>query len=218
MNPTRFRAWFFASLLICASSCTMPKTRPYIEPPPPDLKPVRIDYADTDAFDAVLETNLTVQEPVILIQTHNREPNWEGRLNAWLAAWNLGGPVQAEPAGRRVRMQAAVVVDGDSIREFRLLVEGVMNRIEGIARDRAAWWTEEKTRNRRVALLKPYNLRFHQDEQGQIQIIFFNGRYAAYYPEYVRSLARGGEEESEWTRAFSCSRCKQGRGAAEGDE
>jgi len=47
---------------------------------------------------------------------------------------------------------------------------------------------EERVRARRVALLAPYNLNFHLDGDGYIQLIFFNGRYADDYPAYLRSV------------------------------
>ena len=81
---------------------------------------------------------------------------------------------------------ALEAVDGDTLREFRLLVEGVMDRIEERARERAAWWAEERTRARRVELLRPYNLRFHLGTDDTIQIILFNGRYAEYHRGFVQ--------------------------------
>jgi hypothetical protein len=99
-----------------------------------------------------------------------------------------------------------VVVDGDSIREFRLLVEGLMDRLDERARQGLAWLSEEKMRGRRVKLLKPYNLRFHMDEDGAIQLILFHGRFADFYPEFVRSLAAADEGE-EWERNYVCSLC-----------
>jgi hypothetical protein len=212
-----------AAALGCAPSRN---TRPYQEPPPPDLRPTRIDYADSPAFDALLESALVNQDPVILIQTAYQKPDWEGRLNAWIAAWNRGGPV-APGSGRKVRGQVPglpqVVVDGDSIREFRLLIEGLMDRIEERAKVRSAWWAEEQIRNRRVELLRPYNLRFHRGEDGNIQIILFNGRYAEYHREFVRSLVGAGGDGEEWQRSYGCSECKHrrpepGAGHAEGRE
>jgi hypothetical protein len=197
-----------------ASGCRTPKeTRPYRDPPPADVAATRLTYVDTDAFDALLESALTNQDPVIIIQTDRAKPDWDGRLNAWIAAWNRGGRV-ATADGAKVRMQAPFVpgvkVDGDSLREFRLLVEGVMDRIEERARERAAWWAEERTRARRVELLRPYNLRFHLGTDDTIQIILFNGRYAEYHPGFVQGIARPDPENGEeWERGFSCSQCKE---------
>jgi hypothetical protein len=70
--------------------CNMP-TRPYREPPPPGFKPTEIDYTDTDAFDAYFETALTQEDPVVVFRTGRSKPDWDDRLNAWLAAWNQGG-------------------------------------------------------------------------------------------------------------------------------
>jgi hypothetical protein len=216
MKPKGSRAAVLVALALLATAaagCAPSRNiRPYQEPPPPDLRPTRIDYVDSPAFDAILESALVNQDPVILIQTTNRKPDWEGRLNAWIAAWNRGGQVAPEP-GRKARGQVPgippVVVDGDSIREFRLLIEGLMDRIEERAKERSAWWAQEAIRNRRVELLRPYNLRFHRGEDGTIQIILFNGRYARYHREFVRSLTSadpdGGEE---WTRGYECSECK----------
>jgi hypothetical protein len=169
---------------------------------------------DTDAFDAVLEAALVNQDPVIVIQTRHERPDWGDRLNAWIAVWNRGG--KGAP-GRTVRSQAPplspVVVDGDSIREFRLLIEGLMDRVEDRAKERSAWWAEERVRNRRVELLRPYNLRFHLGDDGLIQVILFHSRYAPYYREFVRGLA-GEDTGEEWARAYFCSRCRSTRQAA----
>ena len=197
-------------LLLLTLGCSGRDLRPYRDMPPADIKATRIDYVDADAFDVVFETALTNQDPVIVIQTPYERPEWGGRLNGWVAAWNLGGKVDAEKEKRILRFQIpAVTVDKDSIREFRLLVSGFMERVEQLAKDTSAWWSEEKVRNRRIALLKPYNLRFNQDEDGNIQLIFFNGRYARYYNDFMTKVARAdtGEEEN-WSRAFTCSRCK----------
>lgn len=190
--------------------CRTPPDRPYRLPPPPELRPARIDYADTDAFDVFLETALVNREPVILIQTMSTQPDWAPRLSEWLAAWNMGGKVAPPP--RAVRGQVptpTVTVDGESIREFRLLIEGLMDRIEDIASRKSAWWSEERLRSRRIALLKPYNLRFHRDEEKRIQIIFFNGEYADSYEGFMRTLMRDATpEEREWSRTYECSDCE----------
>jgi hypothetical protein len=193
------------------------QTRAPVEPPPPDFQPTRIDYADTDAFDGVLESALVNQDPAIVIQTANTKPDWGGRLNAWIAAWNRGGRVDT---GATFRMQAPFLprVDGDTIREFRLLVEGLMNRIDEGVKERSAWWAQEKVRDRRVELLRPYNLRFHLGEDGFIQVILFNGKYASYHREFVRSIA-GEDPGDDWERGYVCSRCKRAaRQAARTDE
>jgi hypothetical protein len=198
-------------LLLGPGGCKTPPARPYREPPPPDLKATAIDYTDSDAFDALFEAALTNQDPVVVIRTAREKPDWEPRLNAWIAAWNLGGKVG--PPKATVRMAApllpSVTVDADSIREFRLLIESLMDRVEDIARRQSAWWAEERTRARRVALLRPYNLRFHLDEEKTIQLIFFNGSYAQYYPQFMQSIAQAeADEPAEWSRTFRCSRCK----------
>ncbi len=194
------------ALLLAAGCSTQKATRPSVEPPPPGITPTRLDYVDADAFDALLESALVNQDPVIVIQTGRAQPDWGPRLNAWIAAWNRGGRVDA---GRKVRAQLPqVVVDGDSIREFRLLIEGLMARVEDGVKERSAWWAEERVRNRRVALLRPYNLRFHLDEDGLIQLILFNGRYSQYHREFVQALAGEGQD---WQRGWFCSRCKPAR-------
>jgi hypothetical protein len=196
--------WF----ALLAAGCGMLRgSRTSVEPPPPDIRPTRIEYLDTDAFDALLESALVNQDPVVVIETRYEKPEWGARLNAWIAAWNRGGRVEA---GKKVRLQAPVlpriVVDGDSIREFRLLIESLMNRVEEGVKERSTWWAEEKVRERRVGLLRPYNLRFHLGEDGTIQIILFNGRYAQYHHEFVKSISGDGGEE--WERGYSCSMCQ----------
>lgn len=166
----------------------------------------RIDYVDSDAFDLLLETALVNKPPAILVQTEYEKPEWNSRLNAWIAAWNTG----RRAPGLRVRGQIpavpTVVVDGDSIREFRLLIDGLMGRVEESARVGGHWWAERHTRERRVALLRPYSLRFHLGTDGRIQLIFFHGDYAAQHKDVVRMLADPAEEETlDWSPGYCCS-------------
>jgi hypothetical protein len=204
----RFRGLLLASL--AAAGCwTTQTTRTAQEPPPPDVKVTHIAYVDADGFDALLESALVNQDPAIVIDTGHDKPDWGARLNAWIAAWNLGGAVQ----GRTTRLQAPappVTVNADSLREFRLLIDDLMGRVEESAKAGSAWWAEERTRTRRVALLKPYNLRFHEAEDGDIEIVLFNGRYASYHPDFVRGLgADEAEGDGTWVRCLQCSRSKR---------
>lgn len=213
MNRTGVCKWLALILVpLLALSCkNSPATRPYREPPPSDLKPTAIDYVDADGFDGLFQTALTNQDPVIVIHTQRSQPDWGARLNAWIAAWSRGGKVDGQKLRGQVSVPA-VTIDGDSIREFRLLVGGLMDRVDDLAKTGSAWWVEEKVRSRRVALLKPYNLRFHLDEGKNIELIFFNGNYARYYPQFMESITkREGGEPEEWSRTFECSRCKRFR-------
>ena len=174
-----------------------------------NLQAMRLDYVDSDAFDLLFETTLLNAQPVIVVQTDHDKPEWGSRLNAWIAAWNAGRRTE----GFRVRGQIpgapSVVVDGDSIREFRLLIDGLMSRTEESARTGTRWWTEKHLRDRRVALLKPYSLRFHLDANERIQLIFFHGDFAAYHEDVVRSLADpSGSESLAWSPDYCCSRSK----------
>jgi hypothetical protein len=202
----------FLCYALAMCGCAAPKpTRPYRDPPPPEIKPTVITYVDSESFDSYFESALVTQDPVILIQTNRQKPDWEGRLNAWLAAWNMGGAVQDSAGKPTVRMQAPLVpkLDGDTVRELRLLIDSLMDRVERLAKERSAWLAEESVKNRRVALLKPYNLRFHLDERRNIQIIFFNGRYAEHYKHFVAAIGDSDEEDCEsWCRGITCSQCK----------
>jgi hypothetical protein len=218
MRSVRFRALLLASLglTVSVAGCWTRQTRPQLDPPPAGVPTTRIDYVDADGFDALLESALVNQDPAITIRTDREKPDWEPRLNAWIAAWNRGGPVD----GRKARGQAPILpkspVDADSIREFRTLIDDLMNRVDDSAKAGSAWWAEERTRNRRVALLKPYNLRFHIGEDEKIQIILFNGRYAPSHPDFVRALTDAdGEDKGAWVRSYQCSRCRLSRLKAE---
>lgn len=192
--------------LTLASGCKVPGARQQ-ESPPPEFKANEITYVENDAFDAIFEASLVRQDPVIIVRTEFTKPEWGPRLNAWIAAWNKGGA-----NNRSVRGQIpipSVVVDGDSIREFRLLVNSLMNRVDDVARTGSNWFTEERTSSRRVALLQPYNLRFVMDEQDMIQLVFFHGSYSRYYPEFMRNLKHTDEEIESWSRTFDCAQCKR---------
>lgn len=215
VGQIRRRRWFVLVLpLLCLSalSCRSNRNvRTYRAPPPPDIKPAVLLYVETDAFDEMFETLLTNQEPVILIQTETSKPDWGPRLNAWIAAWNQGGKVVDEPR-RRVRLQAPLassVVNGETVREFRLLVADLMTRAEDLARRGSSWWIEERIQRRRIDLLKPYSLRFHLDENQKVQLLFFNGRYARYYREFMDAMSMKNATDSEgWSRGVTCSNCK----------
>jgi hypothetical protein len=204
----------FSLLGTAALSCrgVRTTTRPYHEPPPPGLAPTVLDYVETDAFDALFESALTNQDPVILVQTATSQPDWGPRLNAWIAAWNRGGKVVDGPRGR-VRMQAPVVpsaVNAETLHEFRLLVDDLMTRVEDVARRGSSWWAEERTQRRRIDLLKPYSLRFHLDDDKKIQLVLFNGMYSRYYRQFMESMSmRDADEPEEWTRTMKCSLCRR---------
>ena len=191
-------------LLATSLSCSaFQRTRPAQEPPPPNLQPTAIDYVDGDGFNQLLESALANEDPVILIQTDSERADWGPQLNAWLAAWNLGGKVE-----RKARMQAAVTVNAASIHEFRLLIDDLMGRVEKAASAGSDWFRNERMLRRRVELLRPYNMRFHMDRGGHIQIILFNGRYSRYHREFVHSTVHPDDEvPEEWARTWSCSHC-----------
>lgn len=174
------------------------------QPSSAGMQPTILQYVDADGFDALFEASLNNRDPVIIVRTENTKPDWEGRLNAWIAAWNMG-----EKTERRViRGQIpGAPIDAELLREFRLLVFGVVDRAEELAKASSAWWQEERTRSRRVALLRRYNLRFHMDEEKRINLIFFNGDHAAKYAEFMKSL--DGAEERDWSRTIECSMCNK---------
>lgn len=195
----------------------------------PELKPTILEYIDSEGFDALLEIALVNQDPVIVIQTGRIQPDWSGRLNAWIAAWNRGGHGTNRKGARRASSAGGeeeaeevprvargltplpqMNVDAEGIREFRLLVGGMLDRAEDLAQHSAAWWIEERARSRRVSLLRPYSLRFHKDEQDLIQLVLFHGSYAAYYPRYMQLLMQKQRMEDEkWTRSVECSCCQE---------
>ncbi len=189
--------------------------------PPPDRgtpdrpsqvrpEPVRVDYAESEAFDLFLETALVSRQPVIIVQTAFNKPEWGSRLNAWIAAWNSSRQTPGLRSRGQLPPVPSVVVDGDSIREFRLLIDGLMGRVEESARAGGHWWAERHTRERRVTLLRPYSLRFHLGADGHIQLIFFHGDYAAQHKDVVRALADPvGDETLEWFPGYCCSLARE---------
>ena len=178
----------------------------------PDITPTRLDYVDTDGFDAVLENALVNQDPVIVVRTEKSKPDWDGRLNAWIASWNRGG--SGRP--RAVRGQAGLAkaaLDKDTLRELRLLINGLLDRVEETAQTGSTWYADHRDRSRRVALLKPYSLRFHMDDEDLICLVFFHGNYAPYFPHFMQTLTESrAMEGEEWSRDVDCSRCARGKG------
>lgn len=203
-------AWAGLAVLVSLAGCQMyrsGKAAPLADTMP-DLTPAYVDYTDTEGFDAVFESHLVAQDPAIIIRTEFSRPEWGSRLNAWIAAWNQGG--RARP--RTIRGQVGLSrLDGESLRELRLLIDSLLGRVEAAAVTGSAWYANERERARRVALLKPYSLRFHRDGEGPIQLVFFHGAYASYYPRFLRSLMKGQESSfEEWARAIECSMCLKG--------
>ncbi|HZZ76939.1 MAG TPA: hypothetical protein VFE62_00385 [Gemmataceae bacterium] len=170
---------------------------------PPSMEPTVLDYVDTDAFDVVFESALLNKDPVIIVRTPNEKPDWQGRLNAWIAAWNMGAKIE----GRRVRGQIPAQIDAAFIKEFRELVFGLIERAEDLAKASSTWWHEDRARARRIALLRRYNLRFHMTEDKKIYLIFFNGDYSEQHAEFMTKLT--GMEEGAWTRTVQCSMCEK---------
>jgi hypothetical protein len=216
MSAQRARGQLLAVIsLLClyGASCKMRNTRPYHEPPPSDLQPTVIPYVESSGFDTYFESLLVNQTPVILVQTETSTPDWGPRLNAWIAAWNMGGRVEVKGRHGTLRSQvpSPVTVNGETIREFRLLVDDLLGKVETLARARASWWAQERVRARRVELLKPYNLRFHLDENNHIQLIFFNGIYSDSYDNFTRALGAVSDEEEpgRWSRIVTCSHCRK---------
>jgi hypothetical protein len=174
-------------------------------PPPPSgpVTPTVLQYTDTDSFDVLFEASLINQAPAIIIRTDRDKPDWEGRLNAWIAAWNMGGKGDRRLIRGQIPISGANI-DADFLREFRLLVFGVVDRAEDLAKAGSAWWREERTRSKRVELLRPYSLRFHMNEDMKIQLVFFHGNYAGQYADFMASL---GAEKCDWKRSVECSMC-----------
>jgi hypothetical protein len=206
-------AWVLVVCGACVSagSCKSGSGGPPAVPAGGSIRPTVIQYVDADGFDALFESALKNADPAILIQTDTTKPDWGARLNAWIAAWNMGGP--ADGRRRTARGQSPLTINGESIRELRLLVDDLMGKVETLADKGSAWWAEERTRSRRVALLKPYSLRFHQGADKNIQLIFFHGAYAAQYRDFMATLADGGDVPDDWARTVECSQCKRARAA-----
>ena len=198
------------SLLLPASCTFFSRSTSKTQPAElPDITPTQIDYVDTDGFDAVLENAFVNQDPVIVVRTGRERPDWDGRLNAWIAAWNRGG--SGRP--RAVRGQAGLAkaaLDKDTLHELRLLINSLLDRAEEVAQTGSTWWADQRERSRRIAVLKPYSLRFHMDDEGLIRLVFFHGQYATYYPRFMQTLTESHETQAEeWTRGVECSRCSR---------
>jgi hypothetical protein len=207
-------AWAVVICGACASAGSCKSGTGGAPPAAPEvggIQPTLIQYVDADGFDRLVETALKNADPVILIQTETSKPDWGARLNAWIAAWNMGGPAGGKR--RTARGQSPLTINGESIRELRLLVDDLMGKAETLAEKGSTWWTEERTRARRVALLKPYSLRFHQGADGTIQLIFFHGAYASQYRDFMAKWADGSDGPEDWSRTVKCSHCKGARTA-----
>jgi hypothetical protein len=81
-----------AIVVLALVGCRTARDSHYDEQPPPSphIQPMILQYVDTDGFDAMFEASLINQDPAIIVRTEHEKPDWEGRLNAWIAAWNTG--------------------------------------------------------------------------------------------------------------------------------
>ena len=145
-----------------------------------------VEYIDSEAFDGLLEAAINRQDSIIVVQTASTKPDWQGRLNAWIAAWNEGGRVQKNEGLLLSAVQIAKVsfaanastvsvieLPPDTAKETRKLIQGEIDRIERLARDGVGWWKDEKKKSKRIDLLKPYLFIFEKDAANNYQIIFF---------------------------------------------
>jgi hypothetical protein len=175
----------------CGGGSESTATRqPKPDPPKPTLKAATvIGYKDTEAFDQLFEAALTRQDNIILIETPNAEPDWTGRLNGWIAAWNEGGKVQTKdrlkleglayarlesasenPNASRVTISP---LPADTAEQARKLIEGIMDRSERLAREFVAWYKDETRRKRRIELLRPYLFNPTKGDSGKYQMLFY---------------------------------------------
>jgi hypothetical protein len=153
--------------------------RPYVPPPPREAlqTATAIPYTDSEAFDVLLEAALNRGDPVIVIQTSSPQPDWSGRLNAWIAAWNAGGPVRAAsertkgPGSGEKAFVAPGALPPDTAAETRKFLEGQIDRMERLARESVSWWRDEQRRKARVSMLHPYVLRIERGQQDQLQVV-----------------------------------------------
>lgn len=193
-----------AIVALFAAGCrTMRDSHYDAQPSSLPIQPTILQYVDSDGFDALFEASLISQDAVIIVRTDNEKPDWEGRLNSWIAAWNSGSKIERRVIRGQIPIPAPI--DAEFLREFRLLVFGVVDRAEELAKKGSTWWQEDRTRSRRVALLRRYNLRFHIGENNKIDLLFFNGDQAGKYREFMQTVT--GAEERDWTRTVECSIC-----------
>ena len=138
MNRPFFGMVAVAALAVAGCRTTRDSNYEGVSPSPRRLQPMVLQYVDTDGFDAVFEASLVNQDPVIIVRTENEKPDWEGRLNAWIAAWNMGSKVEHRVIRGQIPLPAQI--DADFLREFRLLAFGALDRAEELARAGSAWW------------------------------------------------------------------------------
>lgn len=84
MKLVLLRSALLVGLGALAFGCNTAKP-PRTAPSPPrsaDIKPARLDYVDSEAFDLLFETTLLNGQPVIVVQTDRDKPEWGARLNA----------------------------------------------------------------------------------------------------------------------------------------
>lgn len=179
----RLRAVVSCCLVMFTAGCRIPPWGPVPPPPVPIPSPETItiaptiDYVEDDSFDTTLEAYFRKKTPILVIQTLSTKPNWNGRLNAWLAAWNAGADAHPKPSPEESRMKLAqrglIDFPPDAAEQTRILIEDQIIRIEEAAKQGVRWWRDEQKRKDRTDLLKPYVLEFHRDANQRYQLVFY---------------------------------------------
>ncbi|MEM8913759.1 MAG: hypothetical protein AAGC97_18515 [Planctomycetota bacterium] len=150
--------------------------RPLRRPPPKDFPPHQIRFSDSDGFDMMLETALMRKQPSIVIETDAKTPDEiDDRVQAWVSAWMDGGELDVPNSKGLGATQAILLgLEVANSAEFNEFMDHAQQRAAKVA----AWYNDRKTKEKRVALLKPYVLAFESRQQdGPIRIRLYNGLY-----------------------------------------
>lgn len=174
MRTAVFRASLLSLGVLAMAPCgctilpTKPPPAPVLQPSSPSPKAATVlPYADTEAFDLVFEAALRRGDAVIVVQTGQKGLEWQGRLNAWVAAWNEAAPLRERDRASR----SLVELPADTAQQTATLINSQIDRIEGMAKRTVDWWRDTHRRKDRAALLRHYALNLEHDQSGQMQLV-----------------------------------------------
>ncbi|MFO0880755.1 MAG: hypothetical protein U0840_25770 [Gemmataceae bacterium] len=165
-------------ILFVLVGCGTPQ-RAYQPPPPPNFTAREIPFDDSPAFDSLLDTLLTNHTPVIRIVLDTTTPDWPDRLVVWLRAYRDGGQVQAPTGKGGLTSLLWLAANATSATEAREALEATFHRLEQTSTVLATWWDNERERQRRIDLLRPYIIDIERSPShgNRFVLMLYNGHY-----------------------------------------
>lgn len=174
-----------AVLSLCSgcSEQSVDVVRVYRERPPSQVifsSATRIDDADTNSFDALMSSAFKRGDNIILIQTHQSDTNWSGRLAFWIDAWNQGPEIKTNKRDnyndefQYSKPPPAYAYPPFPAIDILFIIVSILDKLEKFIRNLFSFWQYQKELNKRKELLRYYLLDWFLDENsGEYYAVFY---------------------------------------------